>query len=168
MKLSSCYLEHSDSFGLRHAKRLKSWVGGYTVMTSTQYVQLSCVASTANSYFDLEGSDCKPGPKDLVWYTSLRRLNLCRPQFRYSSYVSTSRTVVTLQRMNHNRKQRTTGWPDRNLLVAAWSERLWTWCPIHTHKKEHVVATDTMLHIAHIRTSCHNEQLSSLACEVLD
>jgi hypothetical protein len=28
MKLSSCYLEHLDSLGLRHANRLKSWVGG--------------------------------------------------------------------------------------------------------------------------------------------
>jgi hypothetical protein len=31
MKLSSCYLEHLDSLGLRHAKWLKSWVGGYIV-----------------------------------------------------------------------------------------------------------------------------------------
>jgi hypothetical protein len=28
MKLFSCYLEHLDSLGLRHANRLKSWVGG--------------------------------------------------------------------------------------------------------------------------------------------
>jgi hypothetical protein len=29
MKLSSCHLEHLDYLGLRYAKRLKSWVGGY-------------------------------------------------------------------------------------------------------------------------------------------
>jgi hypothetical protein len=29
MKFSSCYLEHLDSLGLRHAKRLKSQVGSY-------------------------------------------------------------------------------------------------------------------------------------------
>jgi hypothetical protein len=29
MKLSSCYLEHLDSLGLRHANRLNSKVGGY-------------------------------------------------------------------------------------------------------------------------------------------
>jgi hypothetical protein len=31
MKLSSCYLEHLDCFGLRYENRLKSWVGGYTL-----------------------------------------------------------------------------------------------------------------------------------------
>jgi hypothetical protein len=31
IKLSSCYLEHLDFLGLRHANRLKSWVGGYII-----------------------------------------------------------------------------------------------------------------------------------------
>jgi hypothetical protein len=29
IKQSLCYLENLDSLGLRHANRLKSWVGGY-------------------------------------------------------------------------------------------------------------------------------------------
>jgi hypothetical protein len=34
MKLSSCYLEHLDSLGLRYANRLKSWVGGFRTKDS--------------------------------------------------------------------------------------------------------------------------------------
>jgi hypothetical protein len=39
MKLSSCYLEHFDSLGLRHANWLKSYVGGY-MCTQNSYLKI--------------------------------------------------------------------------------------------------------------------------------
>jgi hypothetical protein len=41
MKLSSCCLEHLDCLGLRHANRLKNWVGGFK-LGLTQF-SLTCV-----------------------------------------------------------------------------------------------------------------------------
>jgi hypothetical protein len=52
IKLFSCYLEHLDSLGLRHAKRLKSKVGGYTCNGKFEFKKnLCCVRLNMCSLF---------------------------------------------------------------------------------------------------------------------
>jgi hypothetical protein len=80
MKLSSCYLEHLDSLGLRHAKRLKSWDGGYKVLNCSPLQSTTpltgCIDSNAsptdgNIVYNLQWKCCQGPP--VIFVESLPR-----------------------------------------------------------------------------------------------